>query len=257
MLMLISPAKKQDYDFEMPLESHTIPKFKTEAATLVKTLRTYNSKSLQKLMSISEKLGDLNVARYKEFNTKNFAIDTARPAAYAFRGDVYQKLRASDFSAKQALYMQDHLIILSGLYGFLKALDLIQPHRLEMGSQLPVKSHKNLYEFWGNKITKALNEEIAVHGHKQIINLASKEYFQSVDFSALSVPVYTIEFKEQRGDKFKTFGMNAKRARGMMARYVIENKISTITALKQFNSVNYTFNDDLSTDDTLCFTRPE
>jgi len=220
----------------------------------VKVLKTKSATDIKALMKVSDKIADLNVVRYKSFKTP-FTTENAKQAMYAFRGDVYTGLDADSFNKSQVKFAQKHLRILSGLYGVLKPLDLMQPYRLEMGTKLANKNGKNLYEFWGDKINKALNEEISAQKDDYVINLASNEYFKSVQSKKLKGQVIDIQFKENKDGKYKIVAFFAKKARGMMCQYMIKNKLTKPEQLKGFNMENYLFNEELSDESIFVFTR--
>lgn len=203
-------------------------------------------------MSISDDLAQLNYQRNQEWQLP-FTKDNARPAVYAFNGDVYRGLDVYTLDTKNIDKLQDTVRILSGLYGVLKPLDLIQPYRLEMGTKLSIGKNKNLYEFWKKKVTKALNEEL--EDNELFLNLASNEYFKAIDSKTLKVPVIEIDFKELKNGDYKTIGIYAKQARGLMARYIIDTNAKTLEDIKGFNLENYRFHEQLSKENRLVFTR--
>ena len=252
MKLVLSPAKSLDYESKLPTTKATASCFLSEAERLNKLLKKKSAKSLSKLMSISDNLGQLNYERNQEWELP-FTKDKARPAVYAFNGDVYRGLDVYNISTKKLDKLQDTVRILSGLYGVLKPLDLIMPYRLEMGTKLPVGKNKNLYEFWKKKVTQALNDEL--EDDELFLNLASNEYFKAIDTKALKVPVIHVDFKELKNDKYKTIGIFAKLARGLMTRYIIENDAKTIEDLKGFDLENYRFHEQLSKENNLVFTR--
>ncbi|MBQ0768061.1 MAG: peroxide stress protein YaaA [Bizionia sp.] len=252
MKLVISPAKSLDFETKLPTEKVTQPEFLKQSERLNKILKQKSAKSLSKLMSISDNLGQLNYERNQEW-TLPFTKDNARAAIYAFNGDVYRGLDAYTLEAKKIDTLQNTVRILSGLYGVLKPLDLIQAYRLEMGTKMPVGKNKNLYEFWKKDITKALNEEL--EDDEVFVNLASNEYFKSVDTEALKVPVTTVDFKEYKDGKYKIVAIYAKVARGLMARYIVDTNAKTINDLKGFNAEGYGLSDELSTEHNLVFTR--
>nr|WP_294937123.1 peroxide stress protein YaaA [uncultured Flavobacterium sp.] len=252
MKIVISPAKSLDFEKELPTALYTEPSFLKEANSVHKVLKKKKPKQLMELMDISDKLADLNWQRNQKWATP-FTPENARPAVYAFNGDVYIGLDAYSLPTEKLDVLQDKLRILSGLYGLLKPLDLMQPYRLEMGTQLPVGKNKNLYEFWKAKITKALNKEL-IKG-ELFVNLASNEYFSAVDAKALKVPVITPEFKDYKDGKLKMISFFAKKARGMMVRYIIDTNAETLEDLKGFNYEGYKFDASLSKGNTLVFTR--
>lgn len=253
MILLISPAKTLDFD-AIDEKEYTTPVFLKETKKLVKVLKTKSATDIKTLMKVSDKIADLNVVRYKSFKTP-FTPANAKQAMYAFRGDVYTGLDADSFNKSQVKFAQKHLRILSGLYGVLKPLDLMQPYRLEMGTKLANANGKNLYEFWDDKITKVINKDLKATGSKAIINLASNEYFKSVNAKELKGDLYNIAFKEEKNGQFKIVAFFAKKARGMMCHYIIKNKIKNPKHLIGFDYDNYVFNEDLSSERELVFTR--
>lgn len=238
MKILLSPAKSLDYESKLPTDQFTEPVFIKEATKLNGVLEKKSKKQLMNLMSISENLAELNHQRYKEFSMP-FNRDNARPAAYAFSGDVYVGLDAYTIPKSKIMYLQETVRILSGLYGVLKPLDLIQPYRLEMGTDLKVNRSKNLYEFWGDKITKSLNKE--QNDDEIILNLASNEYFKSVNTKLLKGKLISPVFKDFKNGKLKIISFFAKKARGSMARFVIDHKIESYDDLLKFNYDGYQF----------------
>ena len=252
MKIVVSPAKSLNFESPLPIQDFTESLFLKEAETIQKTLKKNKPKDLMELMDISEKLADLNWERNQNWSLP-FTPENARPAVYAFDGDVYTGLDAYTIPADKIAVLQDKLRILSGLYGILKPLDLMQPYRLEMGTSLPIGTNKNLYEFWKKKLTKALNDEL--QSDELFLNLASNEYFSAVDAKALKVPVITPEFKDYKDGKLKMISFFAKKARGLMVRYIIDTNAETIEDLKQFNYEGYAFDANLSKGNTLVFTR--
>ena len=252
MKIVISPAKSLNFESELPTKKHTEPQFLKEANTIQKTLKKQKPKQLMDLMSISEKLADLNWERNQVWETP-FTAENARPAIFTFDGDVYTGLDAYTIPAEKMDDLQDKLRILSGLYGLLKPLDLMQAYRLEMGTSISIGTKKNLYEFWKKTITKTLNDEL--NKDELFLNLASNEYFKAVDTKTLKVPVITPEFKDYKDGKLKMISFFAKKARGLMVRYIIDNNAETIEDLKGFNYEGYAFDANLSKGNTLVFTR--
>ena len=252
MKIVISPAKSLNFEKTLPTPLYTQPLFLKESRQVHKVLKEKNPAELSDLMSISDKLADLNWNRNQEWKTP-FTIENARPAVFTFDGDVYNGLEAHSIPIEKLETLQDQLRILSGLYGLLKPLDLIQAYRLEMGTKLCVQDSKNLYEFWKTTITKALNKELTEG--ELFINLASTEYFSVVDVKALKVPVITPEFKDYKNGKLKIISFFAKKARGMMVRYIIDTNAKTIDDLKGFNYDGYQFDANLSKGNHLVFTR--
>ncbi|WP_417860684.1 peroxide stress protein YaaA [Winogradskyella sediminis] len=252
MKLVLSPAKSLDYETTLPTTKTTDGIFLDEAERLNKILKKKSAKSLSKLMHISDNLGQLNYQRNQEWALP-FTKDNARPAIYAFSGDVYRGLDAYNIPIEKLDKVEDTVRILSGLYGVLKPLDLIQPYRLEMGTKMPVGKNKNLYEFWKKKVTKALNDEL--EEDEIFLNLASNEYFKAIDTKALKVPIINVAFKEFKNDKYKIIAIFAKLARGLMARYIIDTNAKTIEDIKGFNYENYGFSEALSSEHELVFTR--
>ncbi|MGV7106710.1 peroxide stress protein YaaA [Flavobacterium sp. U410] len=252
MKIIISPAKSLDYTSALPTQRFTEAAFLSKSETIQKTLKKKKPKDLMELMSISEKLADLNWQRNQDWQLP-FTPENARPAVYAFNGDVYVGLDAYTIPEEKLAVLQEKLRILSGLYGLLKPLDLIQEYRLEMGTSLQVGTKKNLYEFWKKTITDALNKEL--EKEELFINLASNEYFSAVDVKSLKVPVITPEFKDYKDGKLKMISFFAKKARGLMVRYIIDNNVETLDELKNFNYEGYAFDANLSQGNKLVFTR--
>lgn len=255
MLILLSPAKTQNFTKPVPTAKHTLPQCLPEIATLAKRLRTLTTTQLAKLMSISAKLAELNHQRFQEFDVKNFTVENAKPAIYVLEGDAYRALSARSLSPQQITYLQKHLLILSGLYGYLRPLDLMQAYRLEMGTPLAVGEHKDLYKFWGDKITTGINQAVKKDKHAVVINLASDEYAKAVNAKLLTVPMLTIQFKEKHGDGYRTIGIHAKRARGLMTRFIVENEIEDPKDLQKFDVEGYRLAKKLSSEECLCFVR--
>ncbi len=238
MKIVISPAKSLDFESALPTEKYTQPAFLAQSEKLNKVLLKKKPKALSELMRISDNLAQLNWQRNQEFSTP-FTVENARPAVYAFNGDVYQGLDAATISEEKLDKLQDTLRILSGLYGILKPLDLMQAYRLEMGTQLKVGRKKNLYEFWKKDLTDHLNSEL--EAGELFINLASNEYFGAVDEKALKVRVITPIFKDWKNDKLKIISFFAKKARGSMVRYIIDSDAKTLADIQGFNSDDYMF----------------
>jgi cytoplasmic iron level regulating protein YaaA (DUF328/UPF0246 family) len=238
MKIVISPAKSLDFETKLPIEKYSQPQFLEKAEKLNKVLAKKKPKALSKLMHISDKLAQLNWERNQEFSTP-FTAKNARPAVYAFNGDVYQGLDAYSISEKKIDTLQDTLRILSGLYGVLKPLDLMQPYRLEMGTQLKIARKKNLYEFWKKDLTDHLNSELK--DGELFVNLASNEYYSAIDEKNLKSPVITPIFKDWKNDKLKIISFFAKKARGSMVRYIIDSNAQTLEDIKGFNLDEYMF----------------
>ena len=253
MKIVISPAKSLDFESQLPTQKYTEYLFSKQSQTIDKVLKKQKPKQLMELMSISDKLADLNWQRNQERNVAEMNLENARQAVFAFSGDVYIGLDAYSLSEDKIAVLQDKLRILSGLYGLLKPLDLIQPYRLEMGTKLSIGKNKNLYEFWKPIIAKQLNSEL--EKEELFVNLASNEYFDAVDLKKIKVPVITPEFKDYKDGKLKMISFFAKKARGMMVRYIIDSKAETIEDLKGFNYEGYAFDANLSKGNKLVFTR--
>lgn len=254
MLFLISPAKALDYDTPPHVSSHTKPLFTHQSAELIDVLKTKTPQQISTLMKLSDALSGLNVARYQAWSPK-FTAKNSKQAALAFNGDVYGGLDARTLSEQQLDWAQQHVCILSGLYGVLRPLDWMQPYRLEMGTALVTGRGKNLYQFWGTQISEYLNERAAADTSPVIVNLASEEYFKAVDRKALKARVVSCVFEEFKGGKYKIISFNAKRARGLMVRYAVEKKIATVKKLEAFDAEGYAFDAGASTPDRLVFRR--
>lgn len=250
MLILISPAKTLDYSTPH-FKEFTHPEFISDINSLVGVMKKKSAQEISDLMHVSENLATLNEERFKTFQ-KDFNEENSKQALLAFKGDVYTKIDVENYSKEDFDFAQQHLRILSGLYGLLKPLDLIQPYRLEMGTKLETKKGKNLYEYWGTKIAKAIN--IASESGP-IVNLASQEYFKAVDLKALKSPVITIHFKEFKNGGYQTIGFFAKQARGMMTNFAIKEKITEPVELKRFNQEGYEFSAPLSSEGDWVFVR--
>lgn len=258
MIHLLSPAKSLDFESELPINEFTLPSKKDQSEKLIKKLKTLSKKKLIELMSISEDLANLNADRYQAWEGKETLSNSSRQAIYAFKGDVYQGLQALDqLSTEDVDYAQDHMIILSGLYGILRPKDLIEPYRLEMGTQLKVGRKENLYEFWKDDLTKALNQLLKDQNDELIINLASNEYFKVIDRKKLKARIITPEFKDAKNGQYKFMSFYGKKARGLMSRYLIKNRISDPDDLKGFDLEGYRYNVELSKEDNPVFTREE
>ena len=252
MKIVISPAKSLNFEKPLPTAKFSEALFLKESRQVHKVLKQKSPAALSELMDISDKLADLNWQRNQDWKTP-FNPEDARPAVFAFDGDVYMGLDAYSIPVEKLEKLQDSLRILSGLYGILKPLDLIQAYRLEMGTKLPIGENKNLYEFWKTTVTKALNKELKKG--ELFINLASNEYFSVVDVKGLKVPVITPEFKDYKNGKLKIISFFAKKARGMMVRYIMDTDAKTIEDLKGFNYEGYQFDANLSKGNHLVFTR--
>lgn len=254
MLYVISPSKTLDETSPLPPCEVTQPALLPESGTLISHLRTLSEPELAALMAISPKLAALTHARYQSWSTP-FTCQNARPALFTFKGDVYDGLDAATLSAADVAYAQSHLRILSGLYGLLRPLDLMQPYRLEMGTSLANPRGRNLYQFWGERITHALNLAADASGTDLLINLASQEYAAAIDRKVLKPREVTVHFKEKRGNTLQVIGLMAKRARGMMARYLVTGRIGTIDGITAFTAGGYRFDATLSDTKDLVFVR--
>lgn len=252
MKLVLSPAKSLDFESKLPTTKVTESQFLHNSERIHKLLKKKSAKSLSQLMHISPALGQLNYERNQEWHLP-FTTSNARQAIYAFNGDVYRGLDAYTIDTHKLPKVQDTVRIISGLYGVLKPLDLMQPYRLEMGTKFPVGKYKNLYEFWKKQITSALNNEL--QEGELFLNLASNEYFKAIDVKALKVPVTTIDFKEFKNGDYKTIGIFAKLARGLMTRYIIDTDAKTLDDIKGFNYENYRYDEQLSKENHLVFTR--
>lgn len=254
MLVVVSPAKNLDFESAVPTSTYTQPALLNETEKLMEVCRTLSPADLSSLMKISDKLAMLNANRFAEFTTP-FTPDNARQAMYAFNGDVYAGLDAYSLDDKAVNYAQQHLRILSGLYGLLKPLDLMQAYRLEMGTKLANPQGKDLYAFWGAKITDALNEAMAAQGDNVLVNLASNEYFKAVKKKQLDGLVVTPTFKDCKNGQYKIISFFAKKARGLMARYIVDNQVADVEGLKEFDVDGYEYSESQSTSTELVFLR--
>ncbi|CAA0081750.1 Uncharacterised protein [BD1-7 clade bacterium] len=254
MLMLISPAKSLDFESPLATQTHTQPDFLPQSQQLIDELRELSPPAIQTLMKISPQLADLNFGRFLNWQTP-FTQDNSRQALLAFTGDVYQGLDVSSFSEEDFNFTQQHLRILSGLYGVLKPLDLMQPYRLEMGTKFANSQGKNLYEFWGEQVTDYLNQQLAAQGADTLVNLASNEYYKSVKPKLLNATIVTPVFKDFKNDQYKIISFYAKKARGMMAAYIIKNRITDDQSIKDFDIGGYYFSAEASSDKEWVFLR--
>ncbi|KFE53923.1 peroxide stress protein YaaA [Pseudomonas syringae] len=254
MLMVISPAKTLDFETPPSTTRFTQPQYLDHSQELITQLRELTPAQIGELMHLSDKLSGLNAARFGSWNP-GFTPENAKQALLAFKGDVYTGLQAETLSEKELTYAQDHLRMLSGLYGLLRPLDLMQPYRLEMGTKLANSRGKDLYAFWGTRISEWLNEALAEQGDDLLLNLASNEYFSAVKRSALKARIIDTEFKDQKNGQYKIISFYAKKARGMMSRFVISEQINTPDALKQFDVNGYRYSSEQSTATKLVFLR--
>lgn len=254
MIILISPAKTLDYQSEIKTELQSIPMFTKEADTIVKTLKKFKINELEQLMDISTDLATLNYDRFQRWNQSQVEHE-ARQAVLAFKGDVYLGLNVASMSDNDLQFAQQHLRILSGVYGYLRPLDLIKPYRLEMGTAIAIGKKKNLYEFWMDKVTKAINADHKMLKSDVIINLASMEYSKTVDFKGIKAKVISPEFKDFKNGTYKIISFFAKKARGSMSAYIIRNRVTHPDELVAFSDDGYNFNAHLSKPGKPVFTR--
>ncbi len=250
MLVLLSPAKTLNEKCGLPPIAPTMPRLLPQSQALIETLRKLSVADIQALMGVSEKIAQVNFTRYA-----NFGKDNGKAALLLFKGDVYTAMQAEKYNAKEWEFAQANLRMLSGLYGVLRPADLMQAYRLEMGTKLANSGGKNLYDFWRGKICPLLNQDIENAGAKQVINLASQEYASAVDFKQLCVPTINVQFKEQRGNKLQIIGIMAKRARGLMADYIVSGAVTSPEKLFAFNVGGYEFREDLSAERDYVFVR--
>ncbi len=256
MITLLSPAKKLNFDPADTGLSATRPRLKADVTELAQVAKKQSAADLKKLMHISDNLAELNAERFKAFNLDGQS-NSAKPAGLAFDGDVYWGLEAKSLSDADLEYAQDHMRILSGLYGVLRPMDAIQPYRLEMGTKLKTKRGGSLYEFWGSTIAKTLKSDLEGHADQTIMNLASNEYFKAVDKSVLDAPVLTAKFLNIKDGKARNLMYYAKFGRGLMARWIMQNRIDRAEGLKDFNLENYKYDSKASSDTELVFTRKQ
>jgi cytoplasmic iron level regulating protein YaaA (DUF328/UPF0246 family) len=256
MLIVISPAKTLDYETKPKTKIHTTPDYLDHSQQLINRARMYSVLDIMELMDVSKKIAELNFDRYEEWHTP-FTQENAKQAVLAFKGDVYTGLDAESFSSTDFKFAQKHLRILSGLYGLLRPLDLMQPYRLEMGRKIETERGKNLYEFWGDIITEGLNQQLKKIKSGHLINLASNEYFKAVKPKLLNAEIITPAFKEYKNGDYKMIGIYAKKARGMLSRYIIQNQLTDPEDLKSFDEEGYRFNKSLTKGNTWVFTRKQ
>jgi cytoplasmic iron level regulating protein YaaA (DUF328/UPF0246 family) len=256
MLITLSPSKGQDFEQSAPTESYTIPSQLGDSKVLIKQLKTMSKSDIAQLMSISDNLADLNEQRFTEFKTP-FNPQNSKQALFAFKGDVYSGINTASMNQADYEYAQDHLRILSGLYGSLKPLDLIQAYRLEMKTKLATKDADNLYQYWGDSITNKLNESLKNQKEKVVVNLASQEYWKSVKPKNLQGTVINVAFKENKEGKSRIIAIFAKKARGMMADFLIRNRVETTEGIKNFNSEGYKYDANVSTESLFVFSRKQ
>ena len=254
MITLLSPSKKLNFNEQNIVHSHTECDFIESAEILANEAKNLTEDDLKELMHISDNLAQLNRERFDRWSLP-FSPSNAKQAILAFDGGVYSGLKAEEFKEKDFNFAQDHLRILSGLYGILKPLDLIQPYRLEMGVSFKNRRGKNLYEFWKEDLAKNLNHTLKKHSNPTIVNCASIEYFSAIDLAQFDGKILSVVFKEYRNDELKFISFNAKKARGLMTQYIMKNEIDTNNDIKDFNYENYSFDSKLSDESTFVFTR--
>lgn len=256
MLIVVSPAKTLDYESPLPSQDHTQPELFEHSKLLIDVCRQLTPDDISALMKVSDTIAGLNVARFAQWS-EQFTLDNARQAIFAFKGDVYTGLDAQSLSEESLRFAQQHLRMLSGLYGLLKPFDLMQPYRLEMGTKLANPRGSNLYQFWGSIITDKLNQAIEAQGDNVLINLASNEYFKAVKTNQLDAQVITPIFKDAKNGQYKVISFYAKKARGMMARYIIDNQVTSVEELTHFTAAGYYFVPQESSPTELVFQREE
>jgi len=254
MLIVVSPAKKLDYDTPAKTKQNTTPDFLEHSQILIDRLRQFSAVDIAELMHLSMKLAELNFDRYEGWQLP-LTTDNAKQAMFAFKGDVYTGLDAESFSAADIKFAQKHFRMLSGLYGLLRPLDLMYPYRLEMGTKLDNERGKNLYAFWGSIITDAINKQLKASKSEHLINLASNEYFKSVKTKEINAEIITPAFKEYKNGEYKMIGIYAKKARGLLSRYIIQNQLSDPEDIKNFDLDGYKFNSKVSKGNNWVFTR--
>lgn len=256
MLIVLSPAKSLDYKTPAKVKASTLPEFASESAKLIADLKKLSPQDIADLMGLADQLAVLNVGRYRDWS-KKFTEENSKPAIYAFNGDVYDGFDVNSLNSKALDFAQDHLRILSGLYGALRPLDLMQPYRLEMGTTFKNPRGKDLYAFWGERVTDSLKKILEKQKKPVLLNLASEEYFKVLQAKNLECPIISPVFQDVKGGKYKIISFYAKRARGLMARYVVENRITEPTDLKGFNLDGYKYFASESTPEKPLFRRPE
>ena len=256
MLITLSPSKGQDFDTPSPSGIYTAPDQLEDSQLLINEAKKLDIKDVRALMDVSENISILNVERFHTWQMP-FTLENAKPALFAFKGDVYSGIQKEKYSDEDLKYAQDHLRILSGLYGALRPMDLIQPYRLEMKTKLKNPRGDNLYQFWGERITEKLNDTLDTHQEKVLVNLASNEYFKSVKPKKLDARLLNISFKETKDGKTRVIAIFAKRARGMMTDFILRNRIERAEDIKDFGAGGYTFLEQQSTENNWVFERPQ
>ncbi|MCF8231374.1 MAG: peroxide stress protein YaaA [Bacteroidales bacterium] len=256
MLIVLSPAKKLDYKNPSPVKTYTLPDYLDRSQQLINELQKLSADEIGRMMKLSKNLANLNKERYMEWQKPGSPDEPdSKQAAYAFRGDVFQGWQPETLREEDMLFAQDHVRILSGLYGMLRPLDLMKPYRLEMGTKFGINAKKDLYEFWQDTITEGLNTKLEENEASYLINLASNEYFKAIDQSKINAEIITPVFKDNKNGEYRVVSFYAKKARGMMTRFVLQNRISDPEQLKLFEDEGYYYNDKLSEGNTLVFTR--
>ncbi|TCM60478.1 hypothetical protein EC844_1325 [Acinetobacter calcoaceticus] len=256
MLVLISPAKTLDYQSALPTDQHTQPRLLDQSQQLIDIAEKLSATEISSLMQVSDKIAQLNVERFRDWNAE-FDFSTARQAIFAFKGDVYTGLDGYNISEQGLAFAQQHLRMLSGLYGLLRPLDLMMPYRLEMGIKLKNLRGSNLYEFWGDRITQLINQDLTQSGSQLLVNLASDEYYRAVKEKNIQATVIKPVFLDQKNGQYKVISFYAKKARGLMARFIVEQQLHSVDDLKAFNSDGYYFDADNSSATELVFKRDE
>ena len=256
MISLISPAKNLNYRDPCPIELNSQLRFQSQTKQLANFMKHYEPNEFASIMKISDKLAQQVFEYYLNFNTNTYSRENSKQALFAFNGDVYRGIQASTLTQDQCEYTQNHLAILSGLYGLIRPMDLVQPYRLEMGTKIHFKNG-SLYDFWQKAITEQLNQQLAEHQNKVIVNLASNEYIKAVKKQDIEGQWLDIDFKEFKNDRYRTIGIFAKKARGLMVRYILDHKTDDIEALKAFDLENYRYHPKLSSQFKLTFTREQ
>lgn len=256
MLFLLSPAKSLDFDAAPPTVPHSQPQFVPQAQVLIDILRDHSPQQIAELMDLSDALSGLNVARYQAWQPR-FTAHNAKQAVLAFNGDVYEGLDAKSLSLDDLAWAQQHLAILSGLYGVLRPLDYMQPYRLEMGTKLANPHGKDLYRFWGSQIATYLQGQLSQHSEPVLVNLASQEYFKAVDRDTLQARVVDCVFEDFKGGQYKIISFHAKRARGLMARYAVQQRVQSVSQLQGFDLEGYAYAPAASAPDRLVFRRSQ
>ncbi|WP_286802900.1 peroxide stress protein YaaA [Acinetobacter sp. UBA2063] len=254
MLALISPAKTLDYETALPTDTYTQPRLLDQSQQLIDVCRKLSATEIASLMTVSEKIANLNLGRFRDWNA-DFNFSNARQAMFAFKGDVYTGLDAYDLDDQEIDFAQQHLRMLSGLYGLLRPLDLMMPYRLEMGTKLKNPRGDNLYQFWGDTLANLINQRMAENKHKVLVNLASNEYFKAVNPKKISADIITPRFEDGKDGQYKVVSFYAKKARGLMVRFAAENQLTTAQQLKDFNLEGYQFVENASSTTEYVFRR--